>query len=286
MKKIHSIYLMSLVVLTMGLLSCNDNDVLTNEDHPQQNAKADDVSQDSQIRFIEQGKTWTVFNHDKESRLNYRIDGDTLISNKKCAKMFTEHPKFPANNTVEYLYEEGGKVYNVAFFIDSDVVEFNLMYDFGAKKGDVLTVYSRRRLANNDLIKYKYTPEGGDNFCIPHKVEVLEEKVVNILGMDRRCLLIDSSKDVNFFSSHDYEVMQMEPQMWWIEGIGAACYPAISFLPQYAVALMECYNSDGQVYYNYFAAKSAGIVAPEHTLSWLERYIEPQMEFKYPLKTE
>ena len=94
--------------------------------------------------LVVEGKHWTYDNFmpmrpaEYDHYYYYYLKGDTLISGKKCLKMYSENR---ANDgIVRYegaLYEESKKVY--CFFPGKDEAE--LLYDFDCKVGDTLQIY-------------------------------------------------------------------------------------------------------------------------------------------------
>ena len=94
--------------------------------------------------LVVEGKHWTYDNYmplrpaEYDHYYYYDLRGDTLISGKKCLKMYSENRY--NNNIVYYeaaLYEDNKKVY--CFFPGKDEAE--LLYDFDCKIGDTLHVY-------------------------------------------------------------------------------------------------------------------------------------------------
>ena len=101
-------------------------------------------AQDNYRPLVVEGKHWTYDNYmplrpaEYDHYYYYDLRGDTLISGKKCLKMYSENRY--NNNIVYYeaaLYEDNKKVY--CFFPGKDEAE--LLYDFDCKVGDTLQIY-------------------------------------------------------------------------------------------------------------------------------------------------
>ncbi len=99
--------------------------------------------------LVVEGKHWTYDNFmpmrpaEYDHYYYYYLKGDTLISGKKCLKMYSENRA--NDNIVRYegaLYEESKKVY--CFYLGKEEAE--LLYDFDCKVGDTLNIDSRRML--------------------------------------------------------------------------------------------------------------------------------------------
>ena len=115
--------------------------------------------------FAEDGKVWHMkwdLGEPELEFLNYDfdffIDGDTLIADRQCKKVFSRNRQNKGNVDYECaVFEEGRKVYA----IENGEVTPHLLYDFGVAAGDTL--------AGEDPI-----------------FRVQEIKLVNVHGMQRR----------------------------------------------------------------------------------------------------
>jgi len=100
--------------------------------------------------FIEEGKVWvsmplidfTEIGIKKQQTLEYNyFQGDTVVADKKCKKWMKDYRNLDGEQLFccyVSIYEEGGKVW---FFFRGET-EPRLAYDFGAKEGDTLSVFS------------------------------------------------------------------------------------------------------------------------------------------------
>ena len=100
-------------------------------------------------KFLEDGKTWKCEywngNPNAEKRVyTWMLDGEIVIDGKKCMKLFND---LNSDRTMKHdytLYEEQKKVYIV-----SNSGEMSLLYDFGAKAGDVLNMQNHKMTVIN-----------------------------------------------------------------------------------------------------------------------------------------
>jgi len=151
--------------------------------------------------FAEQGKVWNmkyqhVFAEEFPSyEYNYYIDGDTVIGDHKCKKLYARNEG--NSNQIDFqmsLWEDGRKVY----FIPRGMDESFLLYDFSLNVGEKSTVYMPVSVIR------------------PIGVVKEMERVVYVGGTERRCSLIRAYwNDSNTYSSAG----------WWIEGIGCELGP-------------------------------------------------------------
>ena len=111
------------------------------------------LTESTYLPLVEEGKRWTYDNFlsGRPAKYNhyyyYELKGDTLISGKKCLKMYIENRA--NNNKIFYyaaLYEENKKVY----CFDAGKDKAKLLYDFDCKVGDTLHV-SEGRMVVKDI---------------------------------------------------------------------------------------------------------------------------------------
>lgn len=87
------------------------------------------------LPFTEQGKEWTVDEWAFTGLVDiakWRFDGDTIIAEKYCLKLFQDDKYQGA------CYDEDGRV----FFFAKEKEEAHLLYDFNCLEGDVINSYS------------------------------------------------------------------------------------------------------------------------------------------------
>lgn len=95
--------------------------------------------------FVEAGKQWIVVCATSEIFWvkNYYIAGDTVLTNRKCSKLMCHtinyEKKTETHKLYSILYEEDKKVY---YYLpdESYPSEPVMLYDFGAKTGDVVSL--------------------------------------------------------------------------------------------------------------------------------------------------
>lgn len=191
--------------------------------------------QSANSSFVENGKEWQArlyvpYYNDNlgisyKFPYNFVMEGDTLIGAKACKKLYVyERGDRRTTEYLEAVYEEGQKVY----FVPKGSEEGLLMYDFGAKDGEIVTVYSSPVLTPFDK-SYKAVP-------IPMRVLREEERMVN--SIRRHCLLVVGEDNyqsmVDDAIAEDVEQALAPYTGWWIEGIGTERGP----LENWAVGMM------------------------------------------------
>ena len=113
----------------------------------------------------------------------YMVEGDTVIDGRSCMKLFSQRD----NNEKEFVasyYETAGKVY----MVKDGETEGRLVYDFSAKKGDVISVYNCEEDRMED-------------------VTIHDVQTMNVQGKDLKCLFVKNQHDGG---------------CWWLEGIGSS----------------------------------------------------------------
>ena len=94
------------------------------------------------LLFVEEGKSWdvTFMTHmnTQSYKMNYIIEGDTIIQGRQYKKMFAKE-----EGTYSYRYryalrEDGGKVYSI--FSSGAPADETLWYDFNVSEGDEIEV--------------------------------------------------------------------------------------------------------------------------------------------------
>ena len=154
--------------------------------------------------FIEDGKIWVTYQsvggyvggilNGSYTRYDF-FNGDTTISGRKCQRWVQRYVKDDDNyDFFVYAFEENRKVY---FFFESDTIP-RLMFDFGVKEGDSITVctpFSFLRTALYDTSGNHFSYEnfycrkigiGSINYMLK---DGRKQKIINII--DSGCLPID-----------------------------------------------------------------------------------------------
>ena len=155
----------------------------------------------SNLLFVEEGKVWNMRCHriyipelSPDYDFNYFIEGDTLISNLNCMKLYAFNESNDGLTKYKMaLYESEGKVY----FIPSGSTESFILYDFMIPEGE--------STITANAIHPEWEIEMRNN----------EDKLIEINDVSRHCLLVNRV-DASF---EDY------PSGWWIEGIGSELGP-------------------------------------------------------------
>lgn len=155
----------------------------------------------SNLLFVEEGKVWNMRCHriyipelSPDYDFNYFIEGDTLISNLNCMKLYAFNESNDGLTKYKMaLYESEGKVY----FIPSGSTESFILYDFMIPEGE--------STITANTIHPEWEIEMRNN----------EDKLIEINDVSRHCLLVNRV-DASF---EDY------PSGWWIEGIGSELGP-------------------------------------------------------------
>ena len=103
-------------------------------------------AQDTYQKFLEEGKEWTyvqALTTQLEVDIRYYLDGDTIIADKPCKRLFSEREAIRENKgqgkvtTYEgSLFEDGSQV----FFIAAKHSTPLLLFDFSLQEGDVVTI--------------------------------------------------------------------------------------------------------------------------------------------------
>lgn len=129
MKKILNYGMKFLLALFVGLtaISCSNNNDSILEPQPEENPLPDEDI--TSWTFCVEGKQWdgVAWNERGDFPFSYILKGDTIISGKKCKKVYNQDEHYCAA-----LREEGDKVY----LIQKDDTTLKLLYDFSLKEGD------------------------------------------------------------------------------------------------------------------------------------------------------
>ena len=172
--------------------------------------------------FVEEGKVWKMryyypFPQYVDYNYCYYIQGDTLIANVACKKMYSYNKS--NNNETEYelaLYEDNGIVY---FFRKEQEVNY-ILYDFNIPVDSVRLI--------NPVVSF---PEDG-TLSIKNNAN----KVFCFNGTQRHSLLVNEE---NEYSSRPLGL----PAGWWIEGVGSELgpfNPCGFYLAGNSNGLLEC----------------------------------------------
>ena len=142
------------------------------------------------LPFVQDGKVWTYassnFIYDYEETCS--LEGDTVISSRKCVKLYYTCQQYHQNHLYEgAMFEEGGNVY----FIAPGSTTPALMYDFSSEPGTIITVGPYElRINEKKLAKYR-----GEYLKIidysPLEDEYGEYEWIDGLGIDCGGLLTD-----------------------------------------------------------------------------------------------
>lgn len=171
---------------------------------------------------FEDGKTWNCEWWTFEGMTNpdtdynpvaqtYFVDGDTVINNWNCYKLYGKYDKEEAEYIASY-YDAGGKVY----MIKDGETEGLLIYDFSAKEGDVVNIYDCEDEKSVD-------------------VTISNVMTVNIQGREAKCLYVETN----------------DKSTWWIEGIGSVEgfeFNIGKSTPGNTIILGSCYLGDKCLY--------------------------------------
>ena len=129
MKKILNCGMKFLLALFVGLtaISCSNNNDSILEPQPEENPLPDEDI--TSWTFCVEGKQWdgVAWNERGDFPFSFILKGDTIISGKKCKKVYNQDELYCAA-----LREEGDRVY----IIQKDDTTLNLLYDFSLKEGD------------------------------------------------------------------------------------------------------------------------------------------------------
>ena len=211
--------------------------------------------------FVEQNKEWKVrwsvvgpYESTHWNSQKYIISGDTVISGRRCSKMYSDDLFYGVKGKyILSLYEENGKVY----FIPKNSEEEHLLYDFSANVGDI--VYARGITTKGR--------NGSDIKFVVWKTEVRE-----IEGVKRKCLLVVPKEDDDTIIDDRTAESWGE---WWIDGIGTEENPIEHYTPVFegAVSFLEyCKNGDGLFLYHH--AYTPPVCMVDRNMSWIQEYAE------------
>jgi len=129
MKKILNCGMKFLLMLfvSMAAASCSNNGDSILEPQPEENPLPDEDI--TSWTFCVEGKQWdgVAWNERGDFPFSYILKGDTIISGKKCKKVYNQDEHYCAA-----LREEGDRVY----IIQKDDTTLKLLYDFSLKEGD------------------------------------------------------------------------------------------------------------------------------------------------------
>ncbi|MBR3092572.1 MAG: hypothetical protein IKG99_06055 [Bacteroidaceae bacterium] len=211
--------------------------------------------------FVEQNKEWKVrwsvvgpYESTHWNSQKYIISGDTVISGRRCSKMYSDDLFYGVKGKyILSLYEENGKVY----FIPKNSEEEHLLYDFSANVGDI--VYARG-----------ITTKGWNGSDI--KFVVWKTEVREIEGVKRKCLLVVPKEDDDTIIDDRTAESWGE---WWIDGIGTEENPIEHYTPDFegAVSFLEyCKNGDGLFLYHH--AYTPPVCMVDRNMSWIQEYAE------------
>lgn len=143
----------------------------------------------------------------------YYVNGDTLINNKTCFKLFAKEDD-GYTRFVGVFYETEGKVFTVR---EEDSAEL-LIYDFTVKKGDVVNVYNYEERTFSDVL-------------------IRDVQTLNLQGRNVKCVY--------------YECSGFYTQGWWLEGVGSDSGFEFNIgknTPGYGFALKSCYLGDKHLF--------------------------------------
>lgn len=137
MKKILNYGMNFLLVLFVGIVisSCSNDDNCILGLQPEENPQSDEDI--TSWTFCVEGKQWdgVAWNERGDFPFSYILKGDTIISGKKCKKVYHQYERMYFDNQYHYcaaLREEGERVY----LIQKDDTTLKLLYDFSLKEGD------------------------------------------------------------------------------------------------------------------------------------------------------
>ena len=128
-------------------------------------------AQDSDYRpFVEEGKVWEVGNfraltNETTRGCKYYFEGDTIVAGKNCVRWMKD------GQLLAPVFEENRKV----FFFQKGTETPKLLYDFGAKAGESLQVYSLDGSCVTCYIDNVRVGEDGRRQLILHDSEVLDQ---------------------------------------------------------------------------------------------------------------
>lgn len=173
--------------------------------------------------FVEEGKVWKMKYHTEfpqyiDYDYCYYLEGDTLIDNVACKKMYAYN--INNTNTKEYqlaLYEDNDN--GIVYFFPKDYVVSYVLYDFNIP------------LDSTRIIKPILSPEEWD---ISMKNNA--DKLFCFNGIQRHSLL------VNYEYKYTTRPLGL-PAGWWIEGVGSELgplNPCYFYLAGGSSYLVEC----------------------------------------------
>ena len=184
--------------------------------------------------FLEEGKTWTVVHHQAGRILltvTYSLKNDTVIDRTRWFRLYEDEKFFAAYR------EEEGKVY---FTRSLKEVKSELMFDFSARKGDVVTI----GYTFGDEEQADGSSAGGWHTSTQTSSEEATYRV--------KATGIGSSAGRKYKSLELQDISSQKTALW-IEGIGDACSgPAGDYYnhigPGSLYLLTECRVGDDIIY--------------------------------------
>ena len=161
--------------------------------------------------FVVEGKRWecTMWNEAHVTKVTYTIQGDTVINNQPCKKLYVKY-EYDSGRKTEYfehgIFEQERKVYTIGGFQSNTAL---LLYDFSLEEGDVIVIKQN----SNDWWEYKVTVLSVDTIINskkqPFRRMLIRTGVVDELG--------------NYVDKPPYTEIE------WIEGIGSSRGPKDSY---------------------------------------------------------
>jgi len=220
--------------------------------------------------MVVDGKTWKGYEVDQLTgqryRLDYFLDGDTLIGGKKYLRCFRDSERYQdkAPRYVGALFEEDGKVYGVSSFVSSP----GLMYDFNLQVDDFVFGYMIEDPKNFTFVDKKNVglrmDERGEEYFLSFRLKDIETIHDNSNAQMRRFVFDIQRHNVvqNTRPRSEYAYNQDSAQgtasgeanqtvnvvgtLYWSEGVGVENFYPFKpwedpFNTQYKYQLEECY---------------------------------------------
>jgi len=227
--------------------------------------------------MVVDGKTWKGYEVDQLTgqryRLDYFLDGDTLIGGKKYLRCFRDSERYQdkAPRYIGALIEEDGMVYSVPSFLSSP----GLMYDFNLQVDDSVFWQIRDDPNNFTFIDKRFrTPrmdERGEEYFLSFKLKDIETIHDNNNAQMRRFVFDIQRHNVvqhvrrrteyanepngiqGTASGGAYQTINVVGTLYWSEGVGVENYYPFKpwedpFDTQYKYQLEECYIQKKQVW--------------------------------------
>jgi hypothetical protein len=220
--------------------------------------------------MVVDGKTWKGYEVDQFTgqsyRLDYFLDGDTLIGGKRYLRCFRDSERYQdkAPRYIGALIEEDGMVYSVPSFLSSP----GLMYDFNLQVDDSVFWQIRDHSNNFTFIDKRFRTarmdERGEEYFLSFKLKDIETIRDNNNAQMRRFVFdiqrhnvvqharrrTEYAYDPNGIqgtaSGGAYQTINVVGTLYWSEGVGVENYYPFKpwedpFDTQYKYQLEECY---------------------------------------------